>query len=88
MKRSLDPQKLVADPENQVTGFIGGGLPLNAQLWSKAGLTSKVRHDAAYIELPDKSPFQLVVFLEGSEQSKNEAILPFFTQVLLSTWST
>lgn len=84
MRRSLDPRVLAADPENQVTGFLGAGLPLNAALWSKAGLTSKVRHDAAYVELPDRSPFQLVVFTEGAEHSQNEAILPFFMKTLLS----
>lgn len=82
MQRSLNPEALAADPENQVTGFLGAGLPLNAKLWSKAGLTSKVRHDAAYIELPDQSPYLLVVFTEGPEQSQNEAILPFISQAL------
>ncbi len=77
MRRSLDPAALAADPENQVTGFLGGGLPLEARLWSKAGLTSQVRHDAAYIELPGKPPYLLVVFTEGKTHSQNEAILPF-----------
>lgn len=86
MKRSLDPRSLAADPENQVTGFLGAGLPLTANLWSKAGLTSKVRHDAIYVELEDCAPFQLVVFTEGEDHSKNEAILPFLTQTLLDLW--
>lgn len=84
MRRSLDPRALAADPENQVTGFLGAGLPLNAALWSKAGLTSKVRHDAAYVELPGYAPFQLVVFTEGTEHSQNEAILLFFMKTLLN----
>lgn len=79
LQRSLNPADLT-DPENQVTGFIGGGLPLEARLWSKAGWTSTVRHDAAYIELPGKQPFLLVVFLEGKSISQNEAILPFISQ--------
>ncbi|MEM1293301.1 MAG: serine hydrolase [Cyanobacteria bacterium P01_H01_bin.162] len=87
LQRSLDPRLLAADPENQVTGFLGAGLPLNAQLWSKAGLTSKVRHDAAYIELPEHPPFQLVVFTEGADASQNEHILPFVAQTLLPAWS-
>ena len=87
MKRSLDPRALAADPENQVTGFLGAGLPLTATLWSKAGLTSKVRHDAAYIEGSEHSPFLLVVFTEGEDQSKNEEILPFITQTLLQQWA-
>lgn len=80
MKRSLEPSELEADPENQVTGFLGGGLPMEAKLWSKAGLTSQVRHDTAYIEIPDLRPYLLVVFTEGKETSKNEEILPFVSR--------
>ncbi|MDZ8086435.1 MAG: serine hydrolase [Nostoc sp. DedQUE12b] len=63
--------------ENQVTGFLGGGLPENAQIWSKAGWTSQVRHDVAYIELPEQRPYLLVVFTEGKAQAKSRDILPF-----------
>jgi Beta-lactamase enzyme family len=80
MQRSLDPTDLAADPENQVTGFLGEGLTEDAKVWSKAGLTSKVRHDAAYIELPYQRPYLLAVFTEGKDHSKNEAILPFISQ--------
>ncbi|PSB24901.1 serine hydrolase [Stenomitos frigidus] len=80
MQRSLKPDDLAADPENQVTGFLGAGLPLDAQLWSKAGLMSRVRHDAAYIELPNARPYLLVVFTEGTAHSQNEAILPFLSR--------
>lgn len=84
MARSLHPADLAADPENQVVGFLGGGLPQSAKLWSKAGLTSKVRHDAAYIELPGQLPYLLVVFTEGLNHSKNEAILPFVSQQVVA----
>lgn len=80
MQRSLNPDRLLADPENQVTGFLGAGLPLDAQLWSKAGLMSRVRHDAAYIELANSLPYLLVVFTEGVDHAKNESILPFISQ--------
>lgn len=80
LRRSLNPDDLAADPENQVTGFLGGGLPADARLWSKAGLMSRVRHDAAYVELPDARPYLLVVFTEGSAHSQNEAILPFVSR--------
>lgn len=80
MQRSLQPADLLSNPENQVTGFLGAGLPLTAQLWSKAGLTSQVRHDAAYIELPNQRPMVLVVFTEGPAHSKNDRILPFIAQ--------
>ena len=84
MKRSLEPEDLAEDPENQVTGFLGAGLDRQTRIWSKAGLTSTVRHDAAYIELPEQRPYLLVVFTEGKAHSKNEAILPFVSQQVAS----
>jgi len=85
LKRSIKPEDLAADPENQVTGFLGGGLPQTARIWSKAGLMSKVRHDAAYIEIPDLSAFTLVVFTEGDAQ--NEKLLPFICAEILAKLS-
>jgi Beta-lactamase enzyme family len=81
LKRNINPEFLPQDvEEDQVTGFLGGGLPQSAFLWSKAGWTSQVRHDAAYIEIPDLRPYLLVVFTEGKAQAKNRHILPFISQ--------
>ncbi|MEO0866876.1 MAG: serine hydrolase [Cyanobacteria bacterium J06642_11] len=88
MKRDLDPKVLTADPENQVTGFLGAGVPVGTQVWSKAGLTSKVRHDAAYIEADGAHPYLLVVFTEGVEHSNNEEILPFVSAQILQAMQT
>ncbi len=87
MKRSLNPTDLMNDEENQVIGFLGEGLPQDAQLWSKAGWTSQVRHDAAYVELPSQRPYLLVVFIEGKTQSKNQAILPFVSRQVAAATS-
>ena len=87
MTRSLNPTDLMNDEENQVIGFLGEGLPQDAQLWSKAGWTSQVRHDAAYIELPSQRPYLLVVFIEGKTQSKNQAILPFVSRQVAAATS-
>lgn len=87
MKRSLNPSDLMNDEENQVIGFLGEGLPQDAQLWSKAGWMSQVRHDAAYIELPSQRPYLLVVFIEGKAQSKNPAILPFVSRQVAAAMS-
>ncbi len=84
LKRSIEPQALAHDPENQVTGFLGDGLPPQSQLWSKAGWMSSARHDAAYIEVPGVMPYLLVVFTEGAESSANELILPFISAQVLS----
>lgn len=81
LKRNINPEFLPQEvEEDQVTGFLGGGLPQGAKLWSKAGWTSQVRHDAAYIEIPDLRPYLLVVFTEGKAQAKSRDILPFVSQ--------
>ncbi|HUR99648.1 MAG TPA: serine hydrolase [Pyrinomonadaceae bacterium] len=67
MKR--DPFKESKDPDSQSTGFTGKAFIANkltgANLWSKAGWTSKSRHDAAYVETADGSKFVLVIFTEN-----------------------
>ena len=35
-----------------------------AKLWSKAGWTSKTRHDAAYVETSDGLKFVIVIFTD------------------------
>ncbi|MDB9320147.1 MULTISPECIES: serine hydrolase [Cyanophyceae] len=88
LKRSLNPDDLPTDvEEDQVTGFLGGGLSQDAQSWSKAGWTSQVRHDAAYIELPEQRPYILVVFTEGKANAKSRDILPFISQLFAKTIS-
>lgn len=84
MKRSIISPPTSSSDENQVTGFLGEILPQDAQLWSKAGWTSQVRHDAAYIEIPHQQPYLLVVFTEGKANSQNKAILPFISQQVVA----
>jgi beta-lactamase class A len=62
LERPLSPPR---EEENQVKEFIGETLPAGARLWSKAGWTSEVRHDAAYVELPDGRKFVVVIFTRG-----------------------
>jgi len=89
LKRSLNPADLPTDnDEDQIAGFLGGGLPPEAQLWAKAGWTSQVRHDAAYIEIPNLRPYLLVVFTEGRAHSKNRDILPFISQQIAAAVAT
>lgn len=89
LKRSLNPHDLPTDvEEDQVTGFLGGGLTQEAQTWSKAGWTTQVRHDAAYIELPEQPPYILVVFTEGKANAKNRDILPFVSQLFAKAISS
>jgi len=62
LARPLSPQRA---EENQVKEFIGETLPADAKLWSKAGWTNEVRHDAAYIEFPNGKKMILVIFTRG-----------------------
>ena len=88
LSRSLDPAEFVdSDGENQVTGFIGEALPSNAQIWSKAGWMSRVRHDAAYVEIPELPPYLLTIFTEGRENAANKSILPFISQLVVEAMS-
>jgi beta-lactamase class A len=81
LKRDVGKKKLDDyEEENQINGFLGQSLPNNANLWSKAGWTSKVRHDCAYVEIPDHKPYLLIVFTEGQENSKNRHIIPFISE--------
>ncbi|MFN7631238.1 MAG: serine hydrolase [Cyanobacteriota bacterium] len=81
--RSGALEQRAADPENQVDGFLGGGLPEGAQLWSKAGWMSQARHDAAYVESEGMAPTLLVAFSEGETCAKEETLLPEICRRLL-----
>lgn len=67
MKR--DPFGKAVDGDDQNNGFTGKLFIdrniRDVKLWSKAGWTSKTRHDAAYIETADGLKFVLVIFTEN-----------------------
>lgn len=76
LHRRLDARARRDQADNQIDGFLGEGLPADARLWSKAGWTSKTRHDAAIIELTGGRRFVLVVFSEGRKLAENSGLLP------------
>jgi hypothetical protein len=80
LKRDLHSPAAGLCEDNQITGFLGEGLPKNAKIWSKAGWTSQVRHDCAYIEIPNQSPYLLVVFTENPALAGDRRLLPFISQ--------
>ena len=82
LDRSLDPAQRQADPENQVDGFLGEGLPGDCQLWSKAGWMSQARHDAAWFQQLDQPPMLLVAFSTGTDRAKDERLLPDLARLL------
>ena len=73
------------DPDSQAVAFTGKALIDNkmtgAKLWSKAGWTSKSRHDAAYVETPDGLKFVIVVFTEN-HANERDAIPQIATLVM------
>lgn len=78
------------DADDQAHGFTAIALNelkmTNATLWSKAGWTSKTRHDAAYIETPDGLKFVLVVFTENA--SNEREIIPSIARNILQNLGT
>lgn len=82
LDRSLDPELRRADPDNQVDGFLGEGLPLEARLWSKAGWMSQARHDAAWWRHGEGLPTLLVVFSSGPDRARDEQLLPAIADAL------
>lgn len=79
LERPLAPLR---PTENQVKEFFGESLPPGAKLWSKEGDTSEVRHDAAYVELPNGRKFVIVILTRGAADDK--ALLPAIGKHLLA----
>lgn len=73
------------DADDQAHGFTALALnELNlkdAKLWSKAGWTTKTRHDAAYVETADGQKFVLVVFTENFANERD--IIPTIASKIL-----
>jgi len=69
----IDPK----NPWDQMTGFLGEGLPPGARLWSKAGWSSRTRHDAAIVELAGGRRFILAVMTFGKPLAASKRLLPF-----------
>ena len=80
LKRNLNKGFLKNDSLNQIDGFLGAGLPESINLWSKAGLMSKVRHDSAWWINNQSLQTLLVVFCNGEKYSKDTSLLPFIAK--------
>ena len=84
LRRSLDSEARLADPENQVDGFLGAALPEGSRLWSKAGWMSTARADVAYVEVPQRRPTLVAVLGEGAASAADDQWLPQLMAKLLS----
>jgi beta-lactamase class A len=85
LERPLDAAARAADPDNQVDGFFGAGLPAGTRLWSKAGWMSQARHDAAYMEAEGLRPMLLVALAEGPACARDASLLPRLAAELLAS---
>jgi beta-lactamase class A len=79
---SRDFTAQTTDADDQRTAFTGKALPRGAKLWSKAGWTSKVRHDSAYVELPTGERIVWVILTQGV--SSERALIPAVSQRLFA----
>jgi len=79
LERPLNPMR---PDENQVKEFIGEALPAGSREWSKAGWTSEVRHDAAYIELPGGRKIIMVIMTRGT--ADDVKLIPAIAKSVLS----
>ena len=86
--RKLDKDYPLKDPDNQVEGFLGEGLPKKTPLWSKAGLMSKVRHDAALWSHDTLNSTLLIVFGNNPFFAKDKLFFPQLSSAVYEFNST
>ena len=80
--REIKEQSQYNDENSQIKGFLGEGLPQKILFWSKAGLMSEARHDAAWWINENQSKTLLVVFTEGKEFANDNYFLPKFSKAI------
>jgi hypothetical protein len=67
--------------DDQAHGFTAMVLDPKDKLWSKAGWTTKDRHDAAYVETSDELKFVLVIFT--TNHGNERKIIPTVAKIVL-----
>ena len=84
LSRNLSRESFEDDPNNQIAGFLGEGLPENTPFWSKAGLMSEVRHDSAFWSINENTETLLVVFGNGEEFVRDKLFFPKLAEEIFS----
>ena len=74
--RELNEPAYQEDPNNQINGFLGEGIPQKIPFWSKAGLMSEARNDVAWWNNKNQTKTLLVVFTEGEEFANDNYFFP------------
>ncbi len=83
LKRDINSAKESINEENtnyQALMFSAKYLPKDSEYYSKAGWTTKVRHDASYIILPNNKKYIFVIFT--ANQSENLELIPFISKII------
>jgi hypothetical protein len=84
LARQIPEPPEVPPEQDQVKAFLGAGLPAGTHLFSKAGWTDEVRHDAAYVTLADGRKLILVVFTRGEAVAGDTKLLPAIAKRLVA----
>ena len=83
LTRDLKPEAWKTQPDNAIAGFLGELLPADVRFASKVGMTTKARHEVAFIESKDgKVAYILAVFGADPTYSQNAEILPAISNVV------
>ncbi|MBD2034768.1 serine hydrolase [Leptolyngbya sp. FACHB-321] len=85
LTRDLQPEKWKKQPNNPIAGFLGAALPADVRFASKVGMTSKARHEVAFVASPDgKVSYILAVFGTDEAYSQNAEILPAISNTIFT----
>ncbi len=83
LTRDLNPDTWKKQPDNSIAGFLGESLPADVRFASKVGMTTKARHEVAFIESKDgKVAYILAVFGADPTYSQNSEILPVISNAV------
>lgn len=88
LTRDLQPETWKKQPNNAIAGFLGAALPADVRFASKVGMTSKARHEVAFVASPDgKVSYILAVFGTDEAYSQNAEILPAISNTVFTQMS-
>ena len=83
LTRDLNPENWKKQPDNSIAGFLGESLPIDVRFASKVGMTTRTRHEVAFIESKDGTvAYILAVFGSDPTYSQNSDILPAISKVV------
>jgi predicted amidohydrolase YtcJ/beta-lactamase class A len=68
--------------DEQAAAFTGPALPIGSEYYSKAGWMSEVRHDAAYVRLPNGAEVAYAIFTANGPNET--AVLPFLARRIVA----